>query len=57
MSNVGEKEAKTQKRVVEFFLNTLGYTYLGYWKHRDGNSNVEEEQLNRAPLAHEDWQY
>ncbi len=45
MSNVGEKEAKTQKRVVEFFLNTLGYTYLGYWKHRDGNSNVEEEQL------------
>jgi len=42
---VGEKEARTQKRVVEFFLNALGYSYLGYWKDRDGNSNVEEELL------------
>ena len=45
MSMVGEKEARTQKRVVEFFLNALGYSYLGYWKDRDGNSNVEEELL------------
>jgi len=42
---VGEKEARTQKRVVEFFLNALEYSYLGYWKDRDGNSNVEEELL------------
>ncbi|NLZ05570.1 MAG: HsdR family type I site-specific deoxyribonuclease [Phycisphaerae bacterium] len=45
MSMVGEKEARTQKRVVEFFLNALEYSYLGYWKDRDGNSNVEEELL------------
>ena len=45
MGNVGDREAKTQKRVVEFFLNTLGYSYLGFWKDRDGNSNVEEEPL------------
>ncbi len=45
MRKVGEKEAKTQKRVVEFFLNTLGYSYLGYWKDRDGNTNVEERLL------------
>jgi len=45
MSIVGEKEARTQKRVVEFFLNHLGYRYLGYWKDRDGNSNVEEDLL------------
>ncbi len=45
MSKVGEREAGTQKRVVEFFLNTLRYGYLGFWKDRDGNSNVEEDLL------------
>ncbi|KAB2949522.1 MAG: HsdR family type I site-specific deoxyribonuclease [Phycisphaerae bacterium] len=45
MSTVGEIEARTQERVVEFFCNTLGYSYLGFWKDRDGNSNVEEEEL------------
>lgn len=45
MSQVGEIEARTQKRVVEYLLNSLGYKYLGYWKDRDGNSNVEEEEL------------
>jgi len=53
MSTVGEREAKTQKRVAEFFLNSLGYAYLGYWKDREHNSNVEEEHLTgwltRAP--------
>lgn len=47
MGNVGEIEARTQKRVVEFFLNALGYDYLGFWKNRDGNSNVEEDQLTK----------
>jgi type I restriction enzyme, R subunit len=42
MSNVGEKETRTQKRVVEFFFNSLGYSYLDLWKDRDGNSNVEK---------------
>ncbi len=45
MCTVGEKEAKTQKRAAEFFLNTLDYAYLGFWKHREGNSNVEEAHL------------
>ena len=47
MSTVGELEARTQKRVIEFFLNSLGYRYLGFWKERDGNSNVEEDELTR----------
>lgn len=46
MSMVGEKEVRTQKRVVDFFRDTLGYSYLGFWKDRDGNSNVEEEYLS-----------
>ncbi len=45
MCTVGEKEAKTQKRVAEFFLNALDYAYLGFWKHREHNSNVEETHL------------
>jgi type I restriction enzyme, R subunit len=45
MSTVGEREVKTQKRVVDYFRNTLGYSYLGFWKDRDGNSNFEENQL------------
>lgn len=45
MSSIGEKEALTQKRVVEFFHDTLGYRYLGNWKDREGNANVEEELL------------
>jgi type I restriction enzyme R subunit len=47
VSTVGELEARTQKRVIEFFLNSLGYRYLGFWKERDGNSNVEEDELTR----------
>ncbi|WP_254510289.1 type I restriction endonuclease subunit R [Anatilimnocola floriformis] len=46
MSTVGEREAKTHKRVVNFFLEALKYDYLGYWKDRDGNCNVEEGRLS-----------
>jgi type I restriction enzyme, R subunit len=41
MSSVGEKEAITQKRVTEFFLNTLGYRYLGFLKAEPDNANVD----------------
>ncbi|MHB2149647.1 type I restriction endonuclease subunit R [Calditrichota bacterium LG25] len=45
MSTIGEKEARTQYRLVHFFQNALGYRYLGNWKDREGNDNVEEELL------------
>jgi len=32
MSNIGEREAKTQKRVIDFFTKKLKYDYLGNWK-------------------------
>ncbi len=38
-------ERQTQNRVVQLFKEELGYTYLGNWEERDGNSNVEEDQL------------
>ena len=45
MSSVGEREIQTQKRVITFLRDTLGYAYLGHWKDREVNSQVEQEQL------------
>ena len=45
MSSVGQREFLTQRRVIEFFQDALGYAYLGHWKDRPHNSNVEEVLL------------
>ena len=45
MSTIGDKEIRTQKRVVTFFQDALGYNYLGDWHHRPDNSNIETELL------------
>ena len=42
---IGQPESATQGRVIELFRKTLGYDYLGNWKDRDGNRNVEEDLL------------
>ncbi|MEM6427859.1 MAG: HsdR family type I site-specific deoxyribonuclease [Deinococcota bacterium] len=41
----GQSERATQKRVIKLFQEELGYTYLGNWQDREGNSNIEEKQL------------
>jgi type I restriction enzyme, R subunit len=45
MTSVGQREILTQQRVVAFFTKALGYSYLGHWQDREGNSNVEDELL------------
>ena len=45
MSTVGQREILTQRHVLRFFEDELGYRYLGNWKDRVGNSNVESERL------------
>jgi type I restriction enzyme R subunit len=47
MSNVGQGERKTQRRVVELFRERLGFDYLGNWEHREGNSNIEIQLLEQ----------
>jgi type I restriction enzyme R subunit len=42
---VGQPESATQARVIALLRDTLGYEYLGNWKDRDGNRNVEEGML------------
>jgi type I restriction enzyme R subunit len=46
MSKVGQREAQTQQRVIRLFQETLGYRYLGHWKDREHNSNIETELLS-----------
>ena len=43
--SVGEREKKTQQRVIKLFVNELGYTYLGDFTDRPNNSNIEQEYL------------
>lgn len=38
---IGQRERATQTRVVQFFRDALGYSYLGNWEER-GGENVEE---------------
>ena len=47
MSQVGEIEKKTQRRVIQLFQDNLGYEYLGDWEHRPDNSNIEESLLHK----------
>ena len=43
MSKVGQREIQTQRRVMAFFQNALGYRYLGRWQDRPDNRNIERE--------------
>jgi len=46
MDPIGQPERATQNRVIALFRDELGYRYLGDWKNRDGNSNIEEGLLS-----------
>ena len=45
MSTVGQKEKKTQRRIVKLFRESLDYDYLGDWTDREGNANIEPALL------------
>ena len=45
MNTVGEREIRTQERVITFFHEVLGYKPLGDWHHRQDNSNIEKALL------------
>ena len=47
MSAVGELEARTQRRVIVYFRDQLGYKYLGNWHERPNNRNIEEDLLRQ----------
>jgi type I restriction enzyme R subunit len=43
---IGQSERATQNRVIDLFSDELHYRYLGDWRDRDSNSNVEEGLLS-----------
>ncbi|MDP8226071.1 MAG: HsdR family type I site-specific deoxyribonuclease, partial [Candidatus Celaenobacter polaris] len=45
--SVGQKERKTQNRIVELFRGRLNYKYLGNWEDRLDNSNIEESEIRK----------
>jgi len=47
MTPVGDLEIQTQRRVIRFFRDNLGYTYLGNWHERDDNRNIETDHLTQ----------
>ena len=42
---IGQIERATQNRIIQLFVNRLGFTYLGDWEEYPTNSNVEEKYL------------
>ena len=56
MTSVGEVERKTQSRVIKHFSDVLGYEYLGDYKDRENNRNVEREvlELNLRARGYDD---
>ena len=50
MSDVGQAEKKTRKRVIKLFVDTLEYNYPGDWTDRlgqegNGNRSIEPDLL------------
>ncbi len=45
MPNVGQIERITQNRVIKLLKEKLDFEYLGDWKERQNNSNIEEDIL------------
>lgn len=45
MSNVGQRERKTQNRVVKKVFKKLGYDYLGNWEEQERTGSIEEDLL------------
>ena len=47
MIRLSQPEIMTQKRLIDLFTSQMGYDYLGDWRDRDNNSNIEEGLLSQ----------
>ncbi|MEL6592073.1 MAG: HsdR family type I site-specific deoxyribonuclease, partial [Bacteroidota bacterium] len=45
MDQVGQRERRTQNRIVSWFRSYLAYDYLGDWQDREHNTAIEESYL------------
>ena len=44
-NDIGQRERKTQNRIVALLRDRLDYDYLGNWEERIGNRNIEPDLL------------
>lgn len=44
-TDIGKPERSSQNRIIELFINDLGYTYLGDWQEEVRTSPIEEDLL------------
>jgi len=44
---IGDPERVTQNKVIDLLTSEMGYKYLGYWKERENNSNIEVELVKK----------
>ncbi len=47
MSRLSEPEIVTQERLIDLFRSQMSYDYLGDWRDRENNSNIEEGLLTK----------
>jgi len=47
MNRLSQPEIITQKRLIKLFQDELDFEYLGEWRDRENNSNIEESLLNK----------
>lgn len=47
MNTIGKSERSTQNRIITLFRDELGYRFLGDWRDRAGNSNIDEGLLSK----------
>ncbi len=47
MSRLSQPEIVTQKRLIDLLTSQMDYDYLGDWRDRDHNSNIEEGLLSQ----------
>ena len=41
MSRLSEPEIVTQERLIDLFRSQMSYDYLGDWRDRENNSNID----------------
>jgi type I restriction enzyme, R subunit len=47
VNGVGQPQRETQDLVIALFRDELHYRYLGDWRDRDGNTNVDDPKPGR----------
>lgn len=54
-TEIGQVERKTQRRVIQLFIDELGYEYIGDLSEAKNNSNINEARLEHFLFAYQEY--